>query len=55
MLILGKHSGKHAVESRLKQLGIAMKADEMRGRDRKVKELADRTKFVYDETLLSIV
>ncbi|HXK08400.1 MAG TPA: 2-isopropylmalate synthase [Vicinamibacteria bacterium] len=55
MLILGKHSGKHAVESRLKQLGIAMKAEDVEEVTRKVKELADRTKFVYDEDLLAIV
>jgi 2-isopropylmalate synthase len=55
LLILGKHSGKHAVEARLKQLGIAMKPEEIEDVTRKVKELADRTKFVYDEDLLAIV
>jgi 2-isopropylmalate synthase len=56
MLVLGKHSGKHAVESRLKQLGIGgMKPEEVEDVTRRVKELADRTKFVYDEDLLAIV
>jgi len=56
MLVLGKHSGKHAVESRLKQLGIGgMKPEEIEDVTRRVKELADRTKFVYDEDLLAIV
>jgi 2-isopropylmalate synthase len=56
MLVLGKHSGKHAVESRLKQLGICgMKPEEIEDVTRRVKELADRTKFVYDEDLLAIV
>ncbi len=55
MLVLGKHSGKHAVESRLKQLGVSLKADEIEQVTRKVKDLADRTKFVYDEDLLAIV
>jgi 2-isopropylmalate synthase len=55
MLILGKHSGKHAVESRLKQLGVNLKAVEIEDVTRKVKELADRTKFVYDDDLLAIV
>ncbi len=54
-LVLGKHSGKHAVESRLKQLGVALRPDEVEEVTRKVKELADRTKFVYDEDLLAIV
>ena len=56
MLVLGKHSGRHAVESRLKQLGVALKAGGGRGRSpREVKELADRKKFVYDEDLLALV
>jgi len=55
MLVLGKHSGRHAVESRLKQLGVALKPEEVEEVTRKVKDLADRTKFVYDEDLLSIV
>ncbi len=55
MLVLGKHSGKHAVESRLKQLGIALRPEEVEEVTRKVKDLADRTKFVYDEDLLAIV
>jgi 2-isopropylmalate synthase len=55
MLILGKHSGRHAVEARLKQLGVALAPAEVEKVTKQVKELADRTKFVYDEDLLSIV
>jgi 2-isopropylmalate synthase len=55
MLVLGKHSGRHAVESRLKQLGVSLKPEEVEDVTRKVKDLADRTKFVYDEDLLAIV
>jgi 2-isopropylmalate synthase len=55
MLVLGKHSGRHAVESRLKQLGVALPPEEVEEVTRKVKDLADRTKFVYDEDLLAIV
>ena len=55
MLILGKHSGKHAVEARLKQLGVKLPAEEVLDVTKKVKELADRAKFVYDEDLLAIV
>jgi 2-isopropylmalate synthase len=55
MLILGKHSGKHAVEARLKQLGIHLEPEEVEKVTAQVKELADRTKFVYDEDLLAIV
>jgi len=55
MLVLGKHSGKHAVEARLKQLGVNLDPDEIAAVTKQVKELADRTKFVYDEDLLAIV
>jgi 2-isopropylmalate synthase len=55
LLVLGKHSGKHAVESRLKQLGVNLQPEEIEAVTRKVKDLADRTKFVYDEDLLAIV
>jgi 2-isopropylmalate synthase len=55
MLILGKHSGKHAVEARLKQLGIHLGPEDVERVTAQVKELADRTKFVYDEDLLAIV
>ncbi|MFN8093615.1 MAG: 2-isopropylmalate synthase [Vicinamibacteria bacterium] len=55
MLILGKHSGKHAVEARLKQLGVPVKNEDIETVTAEVKALADRTKFVYDEDLLAIV
>jgi 2-isopropylmalate synthase len=55
MLILGKHSGRHAVEARLRQLGVELKPEEVEDVTARVKALADRTKFVYDEDLLAIV
>ncbi|HLA76860.1 MAG TPA: 2-isopropylmalate synthase [Vicinamibacteria bacterium] len=54
-LVLGKHSGKHAVESRLKTLGIDLRPEEVEEITGKVKELADRKKFVYDEDLLALL
>jgi 2-isopropylmalate synthase len=54
-LVLGKHSGKHAVESRLLALGLAPKADELEEITTKVKALADQKKFVYDDDLLTMV
>jgi 2-isopropylmalate synthase len=54
-LVLGKHSGRHAVESRLKSLGLALSRDEITEITTKVKELADHKKFVYDEDLLALV
>jgi 2-isopropylmalate synthase len=54
-LVLGKHSGKHAVESRLLALGLAPKADELEVITTQVKALADQKKFVYDDDLLALV
>jgi 2-isopropylmalate synthase len=53
-MVLGKHTGKHAVESRLLALGLAPKADELEAITAKVKALADQKKFVYDDDLLTI-
>jgi 2-isopropylmalate synthase len=55
MLILGKHSGRHAVQARLEQLGLRLPPEEVEAVTAEVKALADRTKFVYDEDLLAIV
>ena len=55
LLVLGKHSGKHAVESRLLAMGLAPKAEELEDITAKVKALADQKKFVYDDDLLTLV
>src|SRR5262249_5730188 len=54
-LVLGKHSGKHAVESRLRAVGIRLAAAELEELTARVKALADEKKFVYDEDLLTLV
>ena len=53
-LVLGKHSGRHAVESRLKALGVVLAKDEIEDLTARVKELADRKKYVWDEDLLAL-
>ena len=55
LLVLGKHSGRHAVEKRLRGLGVRLRADQLEGVTTRVKELADRKKFVYDDDLLSLL
>jgi 2-isopropylmalate synthase len=55
LLVLGKHSGKHAVQSRLLALGFAPKPEELDEITAEVKALADRKKFVYDDDLLTLV
>lgn len=55
MLVLGKHSGRHAVEKRLRGLGVNLNAEGLEDVTTRVKELADRKKFVYDDDLLSLL
>ena len=55
LLVLGKHSGKHAVESRLAALGVAVAPEKLEEVTTRVKDLADRQKFVYDDDLLALV
>jgi len=55
LMVLGKHSGKHAVQSRLLALGFAPAPDELEKITAQVKELADRKKFVYDDDLLTLM
>src|SRR3989442_532278 len=54
-LVLGKHSGRHALAARLKDLGIELAGPELDGAFKKFNDLADREKEAYHEDLLAIV
>jgi 2-isopropylmalate synthase len=54
-LVLGKHSGRHALKTHLKDLGYDLSDDEMKLVFSKFKELADKKKHVMDEDLEAIV
>jgi 2-isopropylmalate synthase len=54
-LVLGKHSGRHALAARLKDLGYDLAGPDLDRAFRKFKDLADRKKEVYDEDLIAIV
>lgn len=54
-LVLGKHSGRHALMQRLKDLGYDLSREELEIIYAKFKELADKKKEVYDEDLEAIV
>jgi 2-isopropylmalate synthase len=54
-LILGKHSGRHALKDRLKSLGYDLKEEKLNTVFAKFKELADKKKQVYDEDLYLLV
>src|SRR5438876_217540 len=54
-LVLGKHSGRAALNSRLKELGVDLQPAEIDRAFKKFKDLADRKKEVFDEDLMAIV
>ncbi|MBC8199378.1 MAG: 2-isopropylmalate synthase [Desulfobacterales bacterium] len=54
-LVLGKHSGRHALRSHLKELGYDLSDEELNIVFKKFKELADKKKDIVDEDLEVIV
>lgn len=54
-MILGKHSGRHAFEKRLKMLGYSLSKEELDKVFREFKELADKKKSVYNRDIEAIV
>jgi 2-isopropylmalate synthase len=54
-LVLGKHSGKHALQKRLIEMGIKLSEEELMRAFEKFKQLADKKKTIYEEDLISIV
>ena len=54
-LVLGKHSGRHALREHLKDLGYDLSDEELRLVFDKFKTLADKKKHVVDEDLEAIV
>jgi 2-isopropylmalate synthase len=54
-LVLGKHSGRHALRDRLKEMGYELSEEELRVVFGKFKQLADKKKHVMDEDLEAIV
>ena len=53
-LVLGKHSGRHALRDRLETLGYVLSDEELKAVFKDFKELADRKKNIYDEDLHSL-
>jgi 2-isopropylmalate synthase len=54
MIILGKHSGRHAIKHRLAEYGIPVADDQMEHVYNKFKETADAKKIVTDNELIRI-
>jgi len=54
-LVLGKHSGRHALSERLKELGFKLTAEQLDKVSERFKELTDKKKNIFDDDLISIV
>jgi len=54
-LVLGKHSGRHAFKTRLKELGYDLAPEEIESAFERFKHIADQKKEIYDEDLETIV
>jgi 2-isopropylmalate synthase len=50
-LVLGKHSGRHAIKTKLEELGYVLNEEELQEFMEKFKALADKKKKVYDQDL----
>lgn len=54
-LVLGKHSGRHALKARFKKLGYTLTDKDLGRAFLKFKKLADKKKEIFDEDLATIV
>ncbi|TWH46083.1 2-isopropylmalate synthase [Sporomusa sp. KB1] len=54
-IVLGKHSGRHAFEERIQQLGYDLPEEKINVLFKEFKELADRKKVVYDRDIEALV
>ncbi|HEV2570205.1 2-isopropylmalate synthase [Methylocella sp. CPCC 101449] len=54
-LVMGKHSGRNAFRSKLKELGYDLGDNALNDAFKRFKDLADRKKIVYDEDIEALV
>ena len=54
-IVLGKHSGRKALQHRLQELGHSLSGDELDLAYHRFTELADRKKSIYDQDLIALV
>lgn len=54
-LVLGKHSGRHALLYKFRELGYDLSGDELNHLYQRFTLLADRKKKVYDQDLISLI
>jgi len=54
-LVLGKHSGRHALNAHIKQMGYNLSGDELNTVFKKFKNLADKKKSILDEDIEALI
>jgi len=54
-LVLGKHSGRHAFNSRVKELGYTLDDKSLNLAFKRFKALSDMKKYIYDEDIVMII
>ena len=54
-IVLGKHSGRHAIKKKLEELGVSYTQEDLERIYSKLKDLADKKKDIYDEDVEALV
>ena len=54
-LVMGKHSGRHAFAEKLKELGYTLDEDAVNGAFKRLKDLADKKKDIFDDDIVALV
>src|SRR6266513_5557281 len=54
-IVLGKHSGRHALTLRYQELGYSLQPAELDAAYRRFTELADKKKRIYDQDLIALL
>ncbi|MCW9032832.1 MAG: 2-isopropylmalate synthase [Rhodospirillales bacterium] len=54
-LVMGKHSGRHAFNEKLKELGYGLGDNAVQDAFKRFKDLADKKKDVFDEDIIALV
>ncbi len=53
-MVMGKHSGRHAFRTRLRELGFDLEGDQFEKAFTRFKEVADKKKSVFDDDLVAL-
>ncbi len=54
-IVIGKHSGKHAIARKVAELGYELSPEDLKSLYRRIKDLADKKKIIHDEDIEAIV